>query len=495
MTLFRAWFSPPGFSVAPEEMAERFVGVGAGSREPVGAVDVAEAGPGPAYQYAALSEPRLLEVVELLRGAWSEGIPDFSVNRVVETVDGVAGRLLEPGNPLRERAVTSVQDFSGYSMPMAEAVLDGMARSWMREGLWDLIRSEFPDPGVLETFRTGPTGDETRASGYPLTFHLGAGTVPGVATTSLIRSLLVNSSVLMKPGEGDIPLSVLFAEGLQEEDPELAKRIAVFYWPVSESGRTKTVLNATDLAVVYGGDETVQWVRERLPSHVPLRAYRHRIGFGLVGRHALTRDDGGAGEGRRSARAAAGSVAMFDQRGCVSPHVFLVEAGGDVAPEEWATYLGEALGELESILPTGDLRLEEGAAIQQIRGAAELSESMGEGAVHHGGEGGSWTVLFVPDGTVEPSCLGRTVRVVPVSNANEALKILGDWAPYLQTVGVAGVDDGMPSLAEGLARMGVSRITRLVGMPWPRPWWHHDGSGPLRDLVRWTDVEGGGAVS
>ena len=174
MTSFRAWYAPPGFKVAPDEISEGSAGAGPSAH--------GSAGVGPDYHFAALSEPRLKELMDLLLNAWSEGAPGFSVSRVVEAVDSVAGRLLEPGNPLRERALASIQAFSGFSIPMAEAVLDGMARSWMREGLWDLIRSEFPDPGVLESFRAGPTGDETRASGYPLVFHLGAGTVPGVAT-------------------------------------------------------------------------------------------------------------------------------------------------------------------------------------------------------------------------------------------------------------------------------------------------------------------------
>ena len=36
-----------------------------------------------------------------------------------------------------------------------------------------------------------------------MTFHLGAGTVPGVAVTSLVRALLVKSAVLLKPGRLD----------------------------------------------------------------------------------------------------------------------------------------------------------------------------------------------------------------------------------------------------------------------------------------------------
>ncbi len=487
MTPLRAWHLPSSFSLLEGEVA------------------VLE-GPGvPTLQYPTLSESRLRDLLDVLRRERETTLASLPVSRVVDVVDRVAGRLLDPRDGLRVTALERLGHYSGFSSPMAEAVLDGMARSWMREGLWDLIRSEFSDPTVLDRFRPGPTGDQTRALGFPLTFHLGAGTVPGVATTSLIRGLLVKSSVLLKPGLGDLPLPLVFAQGLEEEDPELARAVAVLYWPPEESGRTETVLKEADLVVAYGSDDTVRWIRERLPPQTPLRAYRHRMGFGLVGRGAL---GGGVGstssdavgaavrkKARHVARDAARSVALFDQRGCVSPHVFFVERGGEVEPEDWAGLLAGALQELERVLPSGEFSLEEGVAIQQLRGVAEMEEGLGNGVVHHGGEGAPWTVLFLPGGTVEPSCLNRTVRVLPVDTVEDALSALRVWAPHLQTVGVAGLEDRTADVLESLARLGVSRISSFEGVPWPRTWWHHDGSGPLQDLIRWTDVEGVGFFS
>jgi hypothetical protein len=214
------------------------------------------------------------------------------------------------------------------------------------------------------------------------------------------------------------------------------------------------------------------------------------MGFGLIGRGALV------GEAARfSARSAAMAVAMFDQRGCVSPHAFFVEEGAEVSPEEWAALLADSLGAIEATLPSGEISPEEGIALQQLRGSVEMGEGLGEGRVFHGGEEAGWTVLYDPEGAVEPSCLNRTVRVIPVEEMGRALGIIRAWAPFLQTVGVAGLGERMVEIANGLAGLGVSRITRLSGIPWPRPWWHHDGTGPLRDLVRWTDVEGGGIAN
>ena len=240
------------------------------------------------------------------------------------------------------------------------------------------------------------------------------------------------------------------------------------------------------------------WVRNRIPATTHLVAYRHRMGVGVVGRGALAggedaglyrRTGGRRASAAETARSVARAVAIFDQRGCVSPHLIFVEEGGETEPGEWARQLSLALQGLEEELPSGPLSAEDGVVLQQLRGKAELEESLGRGRVFHGGAAAPWTVLFQPGGKTEPSCLNRMVRVIPVEQVKGILPSLKPWAPHLQTVGVAGLGEQRTEVLEGLARLGVSRIVDMARVPWPTPWWHHDGSGPLRALVRWTDVE------
>jgi hypothetical protein len=146
---------------------------------------------------------------------------------------------------------------------------------------------------------------------------------------------------------------------------------------------------------------------------------------------------------------------------------------------------------VEEELPSGPLSTEDGAVLQQLRGKAEMEEALGRGRVFHGGTAAPWTVLFQPDGKPEPSCLNRTVKVIPVGDIADVLTSLKPWSPHLQTVGVAGLGGRRMEILEGMARLGVSRVVDLGRVPWPPPWWHHDGSGPLQALVRWMDVEEG----
>jgi hypothetical protein len=478
MTRFKAWALPSRFSPpTPDEIVAAGVEVG---RTPLD-------GGGGEIQYLKLGEERLNDLVRILRSSRWEELLSFPVERVLTAVDGVAGRFLDSSDPLRGRALAGLEQQAGYSASMAAAVLDGMARDWRADRLREMLCSEFHDPAVLDGFQPAWAGGLERALGYPLAFHLGAGTVPGVAVTSLIRSLLVKSAVILKPGRGDVTLPVLFATGLAEEDAELAESVAVVFWPGPFGDQTEWLLGRVDLVVAYGSDDTVAWVRDRLPVHTPLRAYRHRLGVGLVGRGAL--GGGEEGEASRTAAHAARAVAVFDQRGCVSPHVLFVERGGEVDPEDWTRRLAGALKRMEEVLPSGRVPAEEGAALQQLRGAAELEEGAGRGVIHHGGRDAPWTVLLPSEARLVPSCLNRTVRVLPVDDLMDVAAELESWVPHLQTVGVAGWAHRELELREALARLGVSRIVDLAQVPWPPPWWHHDGSGPLQSLVRWTDAE------
>jgi hypothetical protein len=84
---------------------------------------------------------------------------------------------------------------------------------------------------------------------------------------------------------------------------------------------------------------------------------------------------------------------------------------------------------------------------------------------------------------------GRFVVVRPVADASALATELAALGPHLQTVGVAGLVGRLDALSKALGEAGASRIAPFRAMPFPPPWWHHDGRGPLLDLVRWVDLE------
>ena len=407
------------------------------------------------------------------------------VAEIVAVIDRVAARLLDPADPLRRAAERALPAVTSYSPPMIRLVLDRMAADWRAPRLRELLRSEFGDPRVLDGFHPAARGGLHAAYGPRLAVHVFSGNVPGVAVTSVIRSLLVKAATLGKAAVGEPLLAALFARGVAEADARLGECLAVTYWHGGDEAVEAAALQRADAVVVYGGADAVSSLRARTPASARFLGYGPRVSFGVVGRDALDAD--GA---RAAARGAAMDASTFDQQGCVSPHLFYVEEGGRVSPEAWAALLAEEMAAAEAALPRGVLAPSESSAIRQLRGEAEFAEAGGGGTrLFASAEGTAWTVVFDPRPAFTASCLNRVVRVKPVPSLDAVPPLAADYGAVLQTVGVAAGAEARRALADGLARLGASRFTPLGRMAWPPPWWHHDGRPPLRDLVRWAEIE------
>jgi hypothetical protein len=434
-----------------------------------------------------LVTPELLtRQVDLLLAARAEHLAERPVADLIGLVDRVARRFLDDGDELRWWALAAISAVSGHSTPMARVILDGMAADWTADPLQRLLIAEFGDPRALDAFVTRRgVGGRSRAFGPDLAVHVFGGNVPGVSVTSLIRALLVKAASLGKSAADELALAPLFARALFEEDVGIGSCIAVVHWTGGDQAVESVVLERAGAVIAYGGSEAVESLRRRSPPGVPFLGYGHRLSFGIVAREAL-----GSPGAHDTAADAALAVATFDQRGCVSPHLFYVEEGGETSPSGWASLLAGELDRLRSELPRGRLSAGESAAIRQAAAEAEFAQLAGSGhQLHASGTGVDWTVIFDPDPAFTPSCLNRVVRVKPVDAIEEVAALVNPVASVLQTVGFAGSEDRMGTAAAAFGRLGASRMTSLRRMAWPPATWHHDGRPPLADLVRWCDVE------
>lgn len=430
----------------------------------------------------------ILKTARQLR-ALAPSLRAMPTTAIVEALGATGMRFLDSSDELRREALAGLPESSGVSAPMARAILDGMAADWTTSRLTRLIEAEFGGAGVLDHF-VADVSRMQRAIGAALTVQIVSGSVPGVGVSALIRSLLVRSPTLLKAGAGDTLLPELFERGLRETAPDLASALAVRYWPGDDDGgRTASALRHAEVAVVYGSDRTVQTIRSIAPATTRLVEYRHREAVALVTREVLedTPAESAAGPpGASAAREVAIAVSMFDQRGCVCPHLVLVEEGGAVTAEAFADLLADALAEVAVELPPAESRVEERAAVQQLRGVAEVQAATHGGFVK-GGESG-WTVAFEPRAVEGPPTMSRGVRVRP-ADFSRLSESLGGMMPHLQSVGVAGPAARRAEIADTVGLLGASRVVPMGRLAFPPAWWLHDGRGPLRELVRWVEIE------
>ena len=404
--------------------------------------------------------------------------------RDLAAILGAAGERVAAS--LDDHVVDAIAANAGLTPPMAGVVARGMAESWTTESLLRLLHAEFPDPAVLDGFvadgPAGITGREVTAAAPGVTLHIGAGSVPGVTVTSMIRALMVKSPVLAKPGAGDIVLTNLFARELHRADDRLRRAVAMHYWPGGDPGHDaweREVLGRAGQVVVYGGDDTIESLRARTPATTRLIEHPNRLGVAIVDPRAAPDADGHA----------ARAVALFDQKGCVSTHLILL-LGAPVDPDDaaqWCGRLAASLKALSGTLPPATASPGELSARHQLRGRLAIRRTESGDIRSWSCPAGTWTVVLGRPDSFEPVG-GRTAWVVPVPDLPRCLEILTPLSRVLQSVGVAGLGARRREFGEALGAVGATRIVPLERVPFPDPDWLHDGSRPLGELVRWTEL-------
>jgi hypothetical protein len=407
-------------------------------------------------------------------------LQEIPVADLLELLGRVSGKWsTSSGTPNLKPAVAELAARTGYPEEVLERVLTHFFTTHSSSGLWQLMASNRLLPGDLDG-RTASSDQRSIAHGPALTLILAAGNVPVAPLPSVYHALMVKSPCLVRtPGE-DPGLVPRLAQSLWETAPVLGACLATLSWESRSAEVTAALADEAEAVIAQGSDETIAALRALCPPRARFIGHGHRLGFGIIGREFLSRD-----EAPETALLAATDVAWFDQQGCVSPQWFYVEAGGEVPPVEFASGLAEALEAAQRRWPRRALSVAETSAIHQARAVWQVRAE----ARVWTSAGTEWTVIYTPDPSPEASCLNRLVFVKPVADVVDALPDLGAVTPYLQTVACAVGASRRARLAAHLGPLGVTRLCALGRTQFLPPAHHHDGREALRELLRWIQVE------
>lgn len=413
---------------------------------------------------------RICQTIKKNRDAHLSNTP---VATIVDAIDAASRRLASDADQITHL----ISEVTGYSLPVVAETLEHMFADWRADALHEMLRAELGDERVLDQpiADVGVPAKRIAAYGHPLAFHVFSGNVPGVAVTSIVRSLLVKSATLGKLASGEPILPVLFAKSLDAVAPNIASCIAVMYWPGHNEELNAAAVKAADAVVVYGGSDAVDSMRKHISAQTHFVTHGPRVSFGVVGKQR-TPD---------VAANVAHAVAAYDQQGCVSPHVVYVND----EVEKVRAFARDVAHELERVgrdLPRGRVSAEEAVAIRNARTAAEF----GNATELYGAEKAGYSVIYEEDPGFKPSCLNRVLYVKPLPGIGQLTDLLPPQ-DLLQSAALEGFPESeQAELIRLLGLHGVSRVTSFAKLPWPPMHWHHDGGSPLRELLRWQDIEG-----
>ena len=454
-----------------------------------------------------LSTTQMTALAQRVQHASRMHLKRMPVSDIVTVLDMATARLLDHHDVYRQQLERLLPQATGFDAEMVRLNLNAYLQTFRGLQLQRFVAEDFANPKVLDEFQPRTQGGWTRAFGPELLVHVWAGNVPALPMWSLVSGLLVKAGSIGKVASAEPVFATLFARLLAEIEPRWADCFAVVWWPgrgtvaphrnadptpdSAESLATeRIVFPLADVVLAYGSNEALQAMQAHVPVTTRFLPHGHKLSFGMVSAAALS-----VHKAPKVARQAALDVARYDQQGCYSPHVFYVQRGAPVGPQDFAQQLANELTGLQHKLPRRVLSLEEAAQVGAWREAHEFASLNDDTWPTHtvlgtsDGESASTVVYSNRALPLSAGPLNRHVLVVAVDTLDDVMSLIAPQRDYLQTVGLAAAPEELMHLGNRLAQAGVTRICALGAMTAPEAGWHHDGRFSLLDLVRMVDIE------
>ena len=397
--------------------------------------------------------------------ATSAVLQSFGVERVATAIAEATALLLDdrtdPGRALRDELEVG----TGLSGRMIEW---GLSSTLGSADYAALLRAAAP---IKERDRQIPAPAR-------LAVVILAGNVFAAALRAVVFPLLAGIPVVAKASEDDDALARYLKQALDRTDPLVGACYEVVTFGGSRAELLDALFEEAEVVELYGSDQTVAAVRGRLPPQVRLVEHGHGLGALYLPAEAVS----------SQARAlevigrAALDVAAYDQRGCLSPHIILLQKGGAPDGSSFARMLAEqGLAPLQKTLARGHLPIEAAAAQLQWRGVAAARGRLFEGD--------AFAVSYEAGAELRPSPGFRNVGVYDCEGLASLAERLQAFGAHLKALGVAGDLEERRVVARALRPPLAPRICAVGAMQTPALDALADGQDPFIGLVRWIEVD------
>src|SRR5579872_916570 len=291
------------------------------------------------------------------------------------------------------------------------------------------------------------------------------GNVIGPALCCAYCAAFSGTRLIMKSARDEQRLAPLIQAQFERLGAPLAGSLEARYWAGGDDELEADLFRQVQRIVVFGADKTVQSVRERAPAGVSVVGYADSASLGFVAAGTNV---------EQAAESASWDVAMFDQRGCMSPQTVYVE-GDDGRALLFAHGLAAALKRREADLPRARLAAGEDALLADLVRRLELTalppRTHGLPTLYRGGGSKSlaYVVAVQPFGSPALIGFGRCVVVMACAGLDGFIRAAGSMGTALDTIGVSASDPRAAALALASLRAhtGAKRLCPLGEMQRP----------------------------
>ncbi len=361
--------------------------------------------------------------------------------------------------------------------------LEGVAflSSWLQKAnIETIIEKNLGSIKFLTDF-VGEGRKKHKAQPRGVICHWIAGNVPTLGIFSLIQSMLVgNSNMVRIPVESqEIFIKLLNALKKTEIDglkgSEILKTVAVIYFPSSDADANLRFSLAADARIIWGGQEAVDAISKTTKlSHCEDVVFGPKYSFGVIDKMAQESEDI-----QKIVRRFVNDIIIFDQSACSSPQVIFLEKSS-LDLKSIGKLFEEEFKLASKRTPKKDLDQFIASKIINIRAEYALSPKK-EIIISQEND---WTILLDDEVKLEEPIQSRTIFLKPVNSIMECIDLI---TPRIQTIGTAIYDRArLFEFTDAVTYKGVARCVTPGQMnTYDSPW---DGILLLNRLVRWITL-------
>ncbi len=367
----------------------------------------------------------------------------------IAALDRVALAWLSAGSPWRRDALARLPRITGYPPRAIATALDN---------LWQALRA--PDLAAQARLEA----DALAAVDARLALHILAGNVPGAGIFGVVAALLAGVPSLVKTAGREPLLPRLIAASVAEVDARLGAALAVVHWPSADDAATRGAIAAADVVLAYGRAATLDAVAHRCPRR--LLRFGPRLSIALIARDTV---------GRNVARELAWQTALYDQQGCLSPQLVIVEETTRAATTRFAVALADELARLDGVLPPAPATLAEATAVGSYLERQRWRAQEGADVTIDARAGGGFSVACDRTGAPIASPLRRHLTLVPVPALRDAADVVATCDGVVEAVGFSGPERRIDDAAALAVACSASRLCPLDRMQAPPFSWRQSG--------------------
>ena len=404
--------------------------------------EAVDAAPGGRWRAARWSAPSLARVVARLEERGAPALASLPLARRLAAWDGAVGALLDPESDERRALLPALLETSRLSPEGLTEALEVVLSGWT---------------GAAAEEMASRAGCSATDAAHGVGAVVLAGNVPGLAAQSLLPALVAGRPLLLKSARSEPLFAPALVAALARREPALGEAFAAVCFRGDDVALARAALSSARVVLAYGGEDAVAALAAVCGERLVAQGPKASVAF-----------VGGEIDALGTGRALARDVALLDQRGCLSVHAVWVL--GDA--HELAEALAFGLAMEARRLPPGPAAPEALAAVQQLRGEAELRGALVGGLPPREG-----SVVLAADGAFHPSPGLRTVRVHAVDRIEDGIAALAPWRGRLQGAALAG--EAAWAFSRELEALGISRVSEPGKLQAADAGWANGGIDPF----------------